>query len=94
MQLQKGLKTTLVVLLGVLHAPVYCVSLCICLLVSYRCVSLLVRFWALDMWGELVSLKIFNPVGHSVSYSYICDICLECVNGVGLFLFSFKFLFG
>ena len=60
-------------------------SLCICLLVSHRCVSLLVRVWALDVWGELVSSKIFNPpspilkAGHSVSYSYICDVSLEWV---------------
>ena len=62
-------------LLGVLHAQVDCVSLRICPLASHRCVSLLVRIWALDVWGELVPLKIFNqsfPVlkaGHSVSYS-------------------------
>ena len=49
------------------------VSLCICLLVSHRCVSLLVRVWALDVWGELVPSKIFNPpfpvlkAGHLVS---------------------------
>ena len=59
-------------LLRVLHTEVDCVSLCICLLVSHRCVSLLVRVWALDVWGELVPLKIFNPLfpvlkaGHSV----------------------------
>ena len=50
------------------------------------------------MWGELVPSKIFNPpflAGHSVSYSYICGVCLEWVNGVGFFLYSFlKFLFG
>ena len=69
------------------------VSLCICLLVSHRCVSLLVRGWALDVWGELVPSKIFNPpfpvlkAGHSVSYSYICDDCREWVNEVGFFLF-------
>ena len=40
-------------LLGVLHARVDCVSLCICLLVSHRCVSLLLRVWTLDVWGEL-----------------------------------------
>ena len=34
------------------------VSLCICLLVSHRCVSLLVRVWALDVWGELVPSDI------------------------------------
>ena len=51
-----------------------------------------VRVWALDVWGELVPSKIFNPpfpvlkAGHSVSYSYICDVCLEWVNGVGFFL--------
>ena len=62
-------------------------SLCICLLVSHRCVSLLVRVWALDVWGELVPSKIFNPpvpilkAGHSVSYSYTCDVCMKCVNG-------------
>ena len=56
-------------------------------------VSLLVKIWALDVWGELVSSKIFNPpfpvlkAGHSVSYSYnIYDVCLEWVNGVGFFL--------
>ena len=58
-----------------------------CLLVSHRCVSLLVRVWALDVWGEFVPSKIFNPpfpvlkAGHSVSYSYICDVCMEWVNG-------------
>ena len=62
-------------------------------------VSLLVRVWALDVWGKLVPSKIFNlpfPVlkaGHSVSYSYICDVCLEWVNGVGFFYSSLKFLF-
>ena len=55
--------------------------------------GVLVRVWALDVWGELVPSKIFNPpfpvlkAGHSVSYSYICDVCLEWVNGVGFFLF-------
>ena len=40
---------------------------------------------ALDVWGELVPSKIFNPpfpvlkTGHSVAYSYICDVCLEWV---------------
>ena len=65
------------------------------------CVSLLVRVLALDVWGELVPSKIFNspfPVlkaGHSVSYLYICDVCLEWVNGVGFFLYSLlKLLFG
>ena len=63
-------------------------SLCICLLVSHRCVSLLVRVWVLDVWGELVPSKIFNPCTiHSsqgwafMSYSYICDVCMEWVNG-------------
>ena len=28
--------------------------------------------------------------GHSVSYSYICDICQEWVNEVGFFLFFLK----
>ena len=61
---------------------------------------MLVRVWALDVWGELVPSKIFNPLfpvlkaGHSVSYSYICDVCLEWVNEVGFFLFFLKFLFG
>ena len=38
---------------------------------------LLVRVWALDVWGELVPSKIFNPpfpvlkAGHSVSYSCV-----------------------
>ena len=57
------------------QAQVDCVSLCICLLVSHRCVSLLVRVWALDVWGELVPSKIFNPPfqssklrGHSLVY--------------------------
>ena len=48
---------------------------------------MLIRVWPLDVWGELVPSKIFNPpfpvlkAGHSVSYSYICDVCLEWVNG-------------
>ena len=47
---------------GVLHGRVDCVSLCICLLVSHRCVSLFVRIWALDVWGEFDQRsKIFNP---------------------------------
>ena len=52
----------------------------------------LVRVRALDVWRELVPSKIFNPpfpvlkAGHSVSYSYICDVCLEWVNGVYSFL--------
>ena len=60
----------------------------ICVLVSHRCVSLLVRVWALNVRGELVPSKIFNSpfsvlkAGHSVSYSYICDVCREWVNGV------------
>ena len=67
-------------LLGVLHTRVDCVSLCICLLVSHRCVSLLVRVWALDVWGQLVPSKIFNPqfpvlkAGHSLSYTHICHV--------------------
>ena len=86
-------------LLGVLHARVDCVSLCICLLVSHRCVSLLVRVWALDVWGQLVPSKIFNPpfpvlkAGHSVSYSYICDVCLEWVNE-WVYGGFYSFLFG
>ena len=57
----------------------------------HGCVSLLVRVWALDVWGELVPSKIFNPpfpvlkAGHSVSYSCMCDVCREWVNEVGLF---------
>ena len=53
-------------------------------LVSHRCVSVLVRVWALDVWEELVPSKVFNPPfpvlkAYSVSYSYmyICDVCLE-----------------
>ena len=48
---------------------------------------LLVRVWALDVWGELVPSKIFNPpfpvlkAGHSVSYSCVCDVDREWVNG-------------
>ena len=69
--------------------PVHDVQLYIRLHVYlHRCVGLLVRVWALDVWGELVSpSKIFNlpfPVlkaGHSVSYSYICDVCMKWVNG-------------
>ena len=65
------------------------------LVVSHRCVCLLVRVWALDVWGELVPSKIFNPrapfpvlkAGHSVSYSCVCDVDREWVNGVGFFLF-------
>ena len=59
---------------------------------SHRCVSLFVRVWALDVQGELVPSKIFNPpfpvlkAGHSVSYYYICDVCREWVNEVGFFL--------
>ena len=34
-----------------------CVSLCICLLVSHRCVSLLVRVWALDVWAVAGTIK-------------------------------------
>ena len=61
----------------------------ICMLVSHRCVSLLVRVRALDAWGELVPSKIFNPpfpvlkAGHSVSYSCVCDVCREWVIGGG-----------
>ena len=87
-------------LLGVLHAQVDCVSLCICVLMSHRCVGLLVRVRALDVWGELVPSKIFNPPfpvlkgGHSVSYSCVCDVCREWVNEVGFFeVVFFKFLF-
>ena len=76
-------------------------SLCIYLLVSHRCVSLLVRVWAQDVWGELEPSKIFNlpflvlKAGHSVSYSYIYDVSIKWVNGVGFFLLFFlKFLFG
>ena len=52
----------------------------ICVLVSHRCVSLLVRVWALDVWGELAPSKIFNPpfpvlkAGHLVSYSCVRDV--------------------
>ena len=71
--------------IGVLHARCVCtwvscgwefstlkLIVCSCLLVSHRCVSVLVRVWALDVWGEFVPLKIFNPLlpvlnaGHSV----------------------------
>ena len=51
------------------------------------------RLWALDVWGELVPSKIFNPpfpvlkAGHSVSYSCICDVCREWINEVVFFLF-------
>ena len=46
------------------------------------------------VWGELVPSKIFNPLnpvlkaGHSVSYSYICDVCLEWVNAMAIFCLS------
>ena len=60
----------------------------------YLSVSLLVRVWALDVWGELVPSKIFNPpfpvlqAGHSVSYSYICDVCMKWVSGwVSFYIF-------
>ena len=62
------------------------------LVVSHRCVSLLVRVWTVDVWRELVPSKIFNPLfpvlkaGHSVSYSCVCDVDREWVNGVGFFL--------
>ena len=42
--------------------------------------------------GRVGTIKIFNPpfpvlkAGHSVSYSYICDVCREWVNEVGFFL--------
>ena len=51
----------------------------------------------MDVWGELVPSKIFNPpfpvlkAGHSVSYSYICDVCRKWVNEVGFFLFFLNF---
>ena len=73
-----------------------CILYCV-LVVSHRCVSLLVRVWALDVWGELVPSTIFNPpipvlkAGHSVSYSCVCDVDREWVNGVGFFLFSLNF---
>ena len=46
---------------------------------------------------ELEPSKIFNPpfpvlkAGHSVSYSYICNVCREWVIGVGFFLFYLNF---
>ena len=49
----------------------------------------------MDVWGELVPSKIFNPpfpvlkAGHSVSYSYICDVCMEWVILMGGFLSIF-----
>ena len=61
-----------------------CVFYCV-LVVSHTRVSFLVRVWALDVWGELVPSKIFNPpfpvlkAGHSVSYSCVCDVIM----GVG-----------
>ena len=73
---------------------------CIYLLVSHRRGSLLVRVWPLDVWGELVPSKIFNPpfpvlkAGHSVSYSYICDVCMKWVGGWISFYILLKFLFG
>ena len=54
------------------------------------------RVWALDVWGELVPSKIFNPpfpvlkAGY-VSYSCVCDVDREWVNGVGFFLFLLNF---
>ena len=56
-----------------------------------------VHVWALDVWGELVPSKIFNPpfpvlkAGHSVSYSCVGDVDREWVNGVGFFLFFLNF---
>ena len=53
---------------------------------------LLVRVWALDVWGELVPSKIFNPpfpvlkAGHSVSYSYICDVWSGLMGWVSFYL--------
>ena len=58
---------------------------------------MLVRVWALDVWGELVPSKIFNPpfpvltAGHSMSYSCVCNVDREWVYGVGLFLFFLNF---
>ena len=57
------------------------------------------RVWPLDVWGELVPSKIFNPpfpvlkAGHSVSYSYICDVCMKWVNGwVSFYIVSYSCL--
>ena len=81
--------SSLLALISREYAQLVCT--CTCLLVSHRCVSLLVRVWALDVWGELVPSKIFNPpfpvlkAGHSMSYSCVCDVCREWVNEVGFF---------
>ena len=61
---------------------------------------LLARVWPLDVLGELVPSKTgFNPpfpvlkAGHSVSYSYICDVCMEWVNGwVSFYILSYSCL--
>ena len=68
--------------------------ICVFYYVLHKCVSLLVRVWALDVWGELVPSKIFNPpfpVLKAVSYSCVCDVDREWVNGVGFFLFFLNF---
>ena len=78
-------------LLRVLHTRVDCVFLCICLLVSHRYVSLLVRVLGTGCVGRVGTIKAQTQpfpalkAGHSVSYSYICDVCLEWVNEVGSF---------
>ena len=81
-----------------LRLIVYFIGVFYCVLVvSHRCVSLFMRVWALDVWGELVPSKIFNPpfpvlkAGHSVTYSCVCDFDREWVNGVGFFLFFLNF---
>ena len=49
-----------------------------------------------ESWYHQGSLTHPFPVlkaGHSVSYSYICDVCLEWINGRVSF-YILKFLFG
>ena len=72
-------------------------SVCFCVFVSHRCASLLVRVWALDVWGELVPSKTFNPTIPS-SQGWASSVYVMFV-GSGLMrwasFYSFlKFLFG
>ena len=63
------------------------------IVVSHRCVSFVSESLGTGCVGRVGTIKDLNPqfpvlkAGHSVSYSCVCDVDREWVNGVGFFLF-------
>ena len=52
---------------------------------------LLLRVWALDVWGELVPSFPVLKAGHSVFYSCVCDVDREWVGFLSI-LSEFSYL--